>query len=919
MVDQEKAVFMIEELIEKIRIKLPIQNPLHSFVHNNILMMFEDKDFHAAVEEACQIYKATPYWPLHKYKERYFQNKITDDDLLKSIDHYLGKYRPIESLDILGISPREYFYRLMFSEISFNEEEVVHDLSSTRLWENCLKKMNGESTKLSRSKTYWRGKDYWEKYHNESFATNVHPLIIRIISSYLDQGQSFWPNPFTSEGLWTFFIYDVQTTGDFNDGWRKKLTEKVREYQNKKSDEVIQSELLKKGIPEIHWEKYLLDILFDLKGWAGMVSKLEIEPWQATVKSPSIKLVDYVAMILLIEASVDEYHSFNQSIELSMIHGREEKIELKNFQLSMALYQVTLSFRLNENWINNIPARDLIKIVDEIDNSVHKDLIRLWHEAYEHHFHRDALEAIFGHVKFPQERFSPYAQIYFCIDDREESIRRHLEEIDKGIETLGVVGFFGIDMKFSSVSNRRPIPQCPPVVSPSRVVHEIAKMDATNFDKWNFFHGMSDLNLYYHSRTLLRGFFFTLILGLISLIPMSIQVFFPQRSKQMAKKILSYFRKKPPTTIELERGSDNYGYTKLEMAKIVESIFKMTGSQKNHSPLILIVGHGSSSNNNPFKQAYGCGACGGNAGLPNTRAFVKMANDPEVRMELRKLSINIPDSTYFVGALHDTCTDDIFFMDENDVPESHKIYFHNLKENIHKAAKLNAFERCQRFSTFKENSPIEALNHVKERANDLAQPRPEYGHSSNALAIVAKRDLTKGLYMNRRAFLLSYDWETDHEGSALKQVVLGGIPVAVNINMDYYFSAVDNDNFGCGSKLPLNLTSLLGVMTGPQSDLRIGLARQMIEIHEPIRNLTIIEAPLDLVREVFTGHERLKNILFNHWMRLVVKDPKTDIWWIFSQNDFEKINFEKVSLKSFQTSMDLIINQIDDNFAEIKS
>ena len=42
-------------------------------------------------------------------------------------------------------------------------------------------------------------------------------------------------------------------------------------------------------------------------------------------------------------------------------------------------------------------------------------------------------------------------------------------------------------------------------------------------------------------------------------------------------------------------------------------------------------------------------------------------------------------------------------------------------------AKLNAFERCQRFSSFnsESSSPDDALLHVRERAHDLAQPRPE--------------------------------------------------------------------------------------------------------------------------------------------------------------------------------------------------
>jgi uncharacterized protein YbcC (UPF0753/DUF2309 family) len=909
---------MLEKIISNIRNKLPIQNPLHTFVHNNILLMFEDKDFHEAVSEAGKLYRARPYWQDYRYIEKYNEKKITDGDILRAIDHYLGHYKPFPFLEKMGLTSREFYFRLMFSELGFNDDDLQPKINDNRLWEACLDKMNNQKLVLSRSEVFWRARGYWEKYHNESYSNSVHPLLIRLISSYLDQGQSFWSNPFTNKSFWDFFIFDIQSIEHFSFGWVKTLSKSVQRYKNQSPQEVIEAILKNKNIPENEWENYLLEILFDLKGWAGMVNKLELEPWQATVKAPSLKLIDYIAVIVLVESSIDTFHSEAHSIDLSTIHGRTDLIELRSYQLSFALYQITTSFKLNERWMRDLSCEDLLQIVDLIDQSEHRDRTRLWHEAFEHHFHREAIMAITSHKEKFANSVKPYAQIYFCIDDREESIRRYIEEIDQEIETFGVVGFFGIDMKFASFKNKRLISQCPPVVVPSRVVLEVPKSDPGNFNFWNLFQGSTDLNLYYHSRTLIRGFFSTLFLGILSLFPMSIQVFFPHLSKNLRKRLFTFMKKEPETELNLERGDENYGYTKLEMSKIVESIVRMVGHRTKMSNLILVMGHGSSSNNNPFRQAYGCGACGGNAGLPNTRAFVKMANDPEVRRELFKVGLNIPDSTRFVGAVHDTCTDEIHFLDTIEIPDSHKSIFNKLKINLKKASKLNAFERCQRFSSFKEDTPEEAFKHVRNRATDMAQPRPEYGHSSNALAIVGRRALTKGLFMNRRSFLLSYDWTTDPDGSILRQVVLGGIPVAVNINMDYYFSAVDNDNFGCGSKLPLNLTSLIGVMTGPQSDLRIGLARQMIEIHEPIRNMTIIEAPLELVRSLFSGHPRLRNILYNHWMRLAVKDPVTEKWWIFTQKDYEEINFEFKELSIFNSSHELVKNHIEDNFAEIK-
>jgi uncharacterized protein YbcC (UPF0753/DUF2309 family) len=348
---------------------------------------------------------------------------------------------------------------------------------------------------------------------------------------------------------------------------------------------------------------------------------------------------------------------------------------------------------------------------------------------------------------------------------------------------------------------------------------------------------------------------------------------------------------------------------------------RMCGFKPPFSSLVVLIGHGSSSTNNPFKQAYGCGACGGNAGIPNSRAFAKMANDPDVRAELRKVGLDITDETYFVSGFHDTCTDEVHFFDIHKIPDSHKLKFQKIGNSLEEACKRNAFERVQKFSsTDAKETPEKALKHVRERAEDLAQPRPEYGHSTNALSVVGRRDLTRGLFLNRRSFLLTYDWETDPSGKVLRDVVLGGVPVCVNISMDYYFSSVDNDNYGCGSKLPLNLTSLLGVMTGSQSDLRIGLARQMVEIHEPIRNMVVIEAPLETVRTLFDSHPRLKNILYHHWLRLVVCDPVQNQWFIFSGRDFKKIEIDNTHLKHFSSSVD-VINKThsEEDFAEIDS
>ncbi len=113
--------------------------------------------------------------------------------------------------------------------------------------------------------------------------------------------------------------------------------------------------------------------------------------------------------------------------------------------------------------------------------------------------------------------------------------------------------------------------------------------------------------------------------------------------------MLGRFVQPPPVTqLHLERrepepGPDNghLGFSLDEMVAIVDRLLNDVGLL-NFSPLVLVIGHGSSSLNNPHESAYNCGACGGGRGGPNARALAQMANDLRVRARLRERGLNIP-------------------------------------------------------------------------------------------------------------------------------------------------------------------------------------------------------------------------------------------------------------------------------------
>jgi len=329
------------------------------------------------------------------------------------------------------------------------------------------------------------------------------------------------------------------------------------------------------------------------------------------------------------------------------------------------------------------------------------------------------------------------------------------------------------------------------------------------------------------------------------------------------------------------------GFTVLEMADIVRRVLEDIGILDRIAPLVLILGHGSISLNNPHESAHDCGACGGGRGGPNARAFAQMANDLRVRQHLAARGVHIPADTWFVGGQRNTCNNAVTFYDEDLVPSERLALLKQTRDAIETARKREAHERCRRFDSAPHwYPPLAALAHVEGRAADLAQPRPEYGHATNAFCIVGRRTRTRGLFLDRRAFLVSYDPTRDYDGVILARMMAAVVPVVAGINLEYYFSYVDPTGYGSGTKLPHNVTSLLGVMEGAQSDLRTGLPWQMVEIHEPTRLSIIVEATPDRVRHVVNNSSAIEALVRNRWIWLACLDAESGALWEFRSTGF---------------------------------
>jgi uncharacterized protein YbcC (UPF0753/DUF2309 family) len=222
-----------------------------------------------------------------------------------------------------------------------------------------------------------------------------------------------------------------------------------------------------------------------------------------------------------------------------------------------------------------------------------------------------------------------------------------------------------------------------------------------------------------------------------------------------------------------------------------------------------------------------------------------------------------------------------------------------------KALDLNAKERSRRFASINTKKSLQHVRReILKRSVSMFEPRPELGHGTNTLCIIANRNLTKGLFLDRRAFLNSYDYHNDLDGKLLTGIMRPIGPVCGGINLEYYFSRVDNYKLGAGTKLPHNVMGLIGVSNSSDGDLRPGLPLQMIEVHDPVRLLVIVEHFPEVVLNVIRSAPEMYEWYVNEWVHILVVHPETNKFFIFKDGTFKEYD---PLMKKVNTVDDLIV------------
>jgi uncharacterized protein len=869
---QNSSQFVLEEVLNRICYMLPAQAPIKDFIHHNTLHAFQEYAFEDAVTKASTFYGAKSHMSLEFYRKAYKDGRITEQALNEVIEQSF----PRADSSFVGL-----FKLALLQYIDIKDSVAFQKISSSRRLDAdqiayFLKQIPKYVTDVQVPNAFLRAKGF--KQLQTNWDLEINPILVRITAAYLDQGILLWP--FLGADV-SFFkaVQNLINNSIFPLAHFVKK-KRVKPWFELSPDQVI-SEILKKIVGnESYYEAYITETLMAHPGWSGMVNVIEHGP--VSLRKPrAISLKEFLSFKLILEWELIASKKKPFEPVAVHLHGTFDSEMKTKRTISLTLFYLSLK----------IPEKEV-----DLSYSKHistKKLEKIWQEAFELTYHQEAILSLQAHHANPSKVLNQKvsAQVVFCIDDRECSFRRYLEETDPSIETFGTAGFFGLDFYFQSLNDAFPVKLCPAPVTPYHIVKEVpaegyhslfekqksaSQKKALSWQRWQ--QASKSISLgFIAANTLGHLSFFWLLASLLR--PVSL--------------IRSLLNKKirVPTDLLLLRREDETksnpvfeGFTYEEMTDRVFTVLRNMGMVE-FSPLIVLISHGSSSLNNPHFAAYDCGACSGRPGAPNARTFAMMANMPEVRQKLASRGMIIPQTTHFIGAYHDTCVETVEMFDLECLSKEKANEILRLQKTIDIARGLNAKERCRRFAVVELGITTEqALNEVNHRASVLFEPRPELNHATNALCVVGRRSCTRGLFLDRRAFLNSYDPNLDSDGAILKQILNAVIPVCGGINLEYYFSRIDPAVYGCGTKLSHNVCSLLGVYNGIDDDLRTGLPVQMTEIHDPVRLLLVIEQKPEIIMQVLQSNRSLMQWVQNEWVKVACIDPGSHKAFCFKPN-----------------------------------
>jgi uncharacterized protein len=691
-----------------------------------------------------------------------------------------------------------------------------------------------------------------DRHTRLSWRQAVTHQVSQTCAAYFDAHQADW-QPERTQSLYTFWRDTLQH--DHGIGLLMGLPRigRVIGTLPATAQEAERWVMKRLGLPQAVWADYLESVLLTVNGWASWCAYLG---WQAGLAGGK-------------DSHLRELLAIRLAWGALLLECKDDGATRQAFAA------------LQQAW------RDAPAVLKQAEQALLID--EIWQVALEAGYQRDLtqrLGAARGPSAAPQEID---VQAAFCIDVRSEPLRRALEAASPRMQTLGFAGFFGLPVAYTPLATQARRPQLPGLLAPTIEVTDcIVSADAAQREADAVLQRAASRSR--QTRFALAdqwlaarkwpaaAFSFVETAGFGYLGKLG-QWLLPGKQDRAHDDLEGLPARYRPICRPQLAGLDLDA--KIALAA---GVLHAMGLEQNLAPLVLLVGHGSQSANNAHAAALDCGACCGQTGEVNARSLAQLLNESAVRQGLHARGIDIPASTVFVAALHNTTTDEIEGFDLDLLPQDARTHWQRLQDVFAQACDQVRRARAPSLQLDADAPRDELLQQLRRRANDGAQTRPEWGLAGNAAFVIAPRHRSRGVFLGGRSFLHDYDASQDENGSVLELLMTAPMLVTHWINWQYHASTCDPLRLGSGNKVLHNVVGgNLGVFEGNGGDLRIGLSRQSLHdgerwMHEPLRLTVVIDAPQAAIDAVIGKHAAVKQLLENGWLHL----------WRFEQSGFAR-------------------------------
>lgn len=708
---------------------------------------------------------------------------------------------------------------------------------------------------------------------------DVSQLLLPYVRNFLDLGQASWRNPRLNNCFYQFWrsqaLHDLSPMLDDCPEWHGYLDGLPHDPM-----EILTQELRHLGLKQSRWLGYLELLVQELPGWsAQMVGQKEADLlsmlavrlvmdrlfaerlcqhfWQLPANIEVLRQhflhqsAEFLVRLHLFNRRLPEYlaHQAQLLTQEPSVNSKawwQLAHRISTWQLSRAadrplgrsilqdgwrLFRLAQHLGISGKRLRSLDDEGVDNILDCLDHISDPFKVTIWQLAYEFHYRNQlfyGLRQNWGRQQQAASARTTSIQLICSMDNRLEGLRRHLEEVNPEIETLGLAP---VSQFLADSSQAQVIPQKP------------------------FWHQW----LYQAAHNQPLAAFGLATLGApVALLDLGLRLTLPGWHQA-----LSSSRRKTSGQLENEAAE----------AELATDFLLSLGLRQGFAPLVVILGQTASNQNNSCQSAYqgqsfGLGPDGNRAAL-----LARICNKPEIRTAVAKSGIEIAESTWFLALTHDSSSQQILWHDLELMPKQHKAAFMRFRQQMVEAQGRHAQEGCRRLQGAPQSLDLElSLKSLRRRSLDFNQQIPELGHAGIAAAIIGRRQLTRGLFLDRRVSLISYDPQQDTQGQLLEQLLLQSVQVLLDLSLSHFLARVDDQGWGSDSQTLHSIQGLRAITRDSGPDLATGLSAEMVRQHEPMRLQLVLETDMDSFNAILDRHQGLAQIFDGGWLLCALFD-----------------------------------------------